>query len=96
MLYSLADDAATQRSRIPRKLRRVRHAVLTKLDLQRRLAEQDGSSDVISGVLCLTRGLARVVQQVQNEHYTAAARDMIQSVEARAFAGIRSPTAAMV
>ena len=86
MVFTMAEDQRTERLRIPhvllgpKKMRRVRHGVLTKLDLQKRLAEVDGSANVISNTLGLTHGMSRVVQSVQNEHYTAGAQELMAPV----------------
>ena len=79
VMDQLADDEKDARLRVPhvllgpKKLRRQKHMILSKIDLQRKI-EQDGSAATSAAALGLSRGMASTVQGIQNEHYSTLAR----------------------
>ena len=83
--HQLAADDKAGRLRVPhvllgpKKQRRQKYMILSKIDVQRKICE-DGSSATQAAALGLSRGMAATVQFIQNEHYSRASRQHMKGV----------------
>ena len=63
----------------PRQMRRQKHMVLTKIDIQRRILE-DGSGATQAHAVGFSRGMACTLQFIQNEHYSEQCQASMRAV----------------